>query len=518
MTALETIEMPEVGATTLRELMDRRAAADPHHIYCRFGDTDYSFGRIDESTNRLANGLLALGLQPGDRVMLMLPGHPDHIVSIFALAKVGLVRVPVNIHLIGPALQFAVDSADPQALIVDEAYLDTIAPCLEGRSVQVIVRSAADAAGSFAALMRHPDASPPPVAPQADDIIAITPSSGTTGAPKGVLKSDRTLRAGPMAILKLTEARPGDTFLFWEAVHHGAGVAVAIAAVLEKITLAMVDKFSASRFWKQATESGVTHIHYLGGVLPILMKQPESAGDRAHGVRMAWGGGCPQEVWAPFAERFGVTMREGYGLSELITFVCENIGGPPGSMGKPLSYYDIRLIDDQGAEVPAGTPGEVTIRALHPGLGFLGYFRNEEASRGAWRGAYFCTGDLARRDADGWLFYAGRKKDSLRRRGVNISAWEVERVIAEHPAVEECALIGVPADIGDDELKLFVRRAGGASLTEQALIDWSRSRLPSFQLPRFVAFVDDFPRTPTQRIRKLDLPRGTAGVWDLEQQ
>jgi crotonobetaine/carnitine-CoA ligase len=512
-------EMPAVNEITLRQRMDQRAIDEPDHVFCRFGDVPWTFGRIDALTNRVANGLLARGVRPGDRVMLMLPSHPDHIVAILALAKVGFVRVPVNVHLIGSALQFAVDSCDPQVLIVDEEYVETVRPFVEGRPIQVIVRSSRDCGdGDFAALLAHPDAAAPAVAPRADDVIAITPSSGTTGAPKGVLKSDRTLRAGPMAILALTEARPGDTFLFWEALHHGAGVAVVIAAVLEKLTLAMVDRFSASRFWQQARTSGVTHVHYLGGVLPILMKQPPSPEDRTHGVRIAWGGGCPQEVWAPFAERFGVTMREGYGLSELITFVCENVGGPVGSMGKPLSYYDVRLVDDAGADVPEGEPGEIVIRARHEGLQFLGYFRNEKATAEAWLGDHFRTGDLARRDAEGWLFFAGRKKDSLRRRGVNISAWEVERVVAEHPAIQECALIGVPSEIGDDELKLFVRLADGESLGEAALVAWSRERLPNFQVPRFVSFVDDFPRTPTQRIRKLELPRTTAGVWDAERQ
>src|SRR6185369_2703356 len=157
-------------------------------------------------------------------------------------------------------------------------------------------------------------------------------------------------------------------------------------------------------------------------------------------------------------------IHEGYGLSEMTTFVTANLNGPRGSMGLPLSFFDIRLADDNGREVAVGEPGEVFIRNRQSGLGFLGYFRNEEATRNASRDGWFCTGDLAKSDAAGYLYFGGRKKDSVRRRGINISAWEVERIISDHEAVEECALIGVPSELGDDELKIFVRLAPGAVL------------------------------------------------------
>jgi crotonobetaine/carnitine-CoA ligase len=289
-----------------------------------------------------------------------------------------------------------------------------------------------------------------------------------------------------------------------------------IAALLERIKLVMVEKFSASSFWTQVREHGVTHIHYLGGVLPILLKQPESPEDRNHKVTVAWGGGCPPEAWAPFSRRFGVEMHEGFGMSELTTFVTTNIGGPDGSIGKPLSFFDVRIVDEDMRDVPAGAPGEIVVRNRQPGLHFLGYFGDEAASRNAVRDGWFLTGDLARSDEAGWLYFAGRKKDSLRRRGINISAWEVERVIAGHDAIEECALVGVPGELGDDELKIFVRTKPEHSLEPKELVDWCRSRVPHFQVPRFVAFIDEFPKTPTQRIRKGELSRSTGDVWDAE--
>ncbi len=505
------------GDLTIRQLWDRRAARDPDHVYCRFANEDWTIGRLDAAINRVANALLAQGLTRGDRVAVMLPSHPDHIITLFALAKVGLVRIPVNVHLKGAALDFVFERFQPRALIADVAYAEALEPCLATAQTGLVVwRGTAPGQLGFSDLLAHPQDTAPSVAPAADDIIAITPSSGTTGEPKGVLKSDRSLRAGPIGTRMLTAMQAGDVFLLWEPLHHGAGVAVLIAALMEPITLAMVERFSASQFWDQVRAFGVTHIHYLGGVLPLLLKQPERANDRDHKVRMAWGGGCPVEVWKAFEERFGVVLREGYGLSEMTTFVTINPEGRLGSCGRPLPFYDVRLVDDEGQEVATGEAGEIIVRPKEAGLAFRGYYRNEAAARELVQDGWFHTGDLARRDADGFLFFAGRKKDSVRRRGVNISAWEVERVVLAHDAVEECALIGVPGEFGDDDLKLFVRYGDGQALAPLDLVAWLEPRLPYFQMPRFIESIDEFPKTPTQRIRKAELPRTTAGVFDLE--
>lgn len=501
---------------TIGQLWDARARQDPGHVYCRFDDQDWTIGALNERINRLANALLAAGLRKGDRVAVMLPSHPDHIVTIFALAKAGLVRIPVNVHLKGASLDFVFDRFEPRALIAERAYAEALAPIAEKfEGLRIVWRGAAGGAG-FAEMIEAASPARPDVEVSADDIIAITPSSGTTGEPKGVLKTDCSLRAGPMGTLALTGAKQGDVFLLWEPLHHGAGVAVLIAALMEPITLAMVEKFSASRFWEQVRQYDVTHIHYLGGVLPLLLKQPASSLDRAHKVRMAWGGGCPLDVWRAFEERFGVVLREGYGLSEMTTFVTINPEGRLGSCGRALPFYEVRLIGEDGQDVPVGEAGEIVVRPLEEGLAFKGYFRMEEASAALMKDGWFSTGDLARRDEDGFLFYAGRKKDSVRRRGVNISAWEVERIVLTHDAIEECALIGVPSEMGDDDLKLFIRSAPGQDPDPLELIRWCEARMPYFQIPRYIEGIDEFPKTPTQRIKKSDLSRSVESCFDLD--
>jgi len=508
-------EAPEVpmqppGDETVIDWLMQRARQTPDAVYCTYRGQALQCAELARQVLQVAARLAGRGVRPGDRVALMLATDPLHLATLLALARLGAVRVPVNIHLRGAPLVHLLAQLKPRWLVADpehRAVLEEAGPLPQMLWREALLASDDDDAAADTAL---------PAPPTADDILALTLSSGTTGAPKGVRKSDRHLRAGAEAVLRLTDAGPGDVFLFWEALHHGAGVAVALAALKGGFRLAMVERFSASGFWDDARAAGATHVHHLGGVVAMLMKQAARADDRDHPVRIAWGGGCPPALWAAFAQRFGVEVREGYGLSELLTFVTMNRDGPVGSIGKPLSHYDLLLCDEQGEPVPPGVTGEITLRARVPGLGFLGYADSPEADRACRRGDWFLTGDLAVQDAEGWLRYAGRGKDMLRRRGINISAWEVEQVFAGHPDLEEVALVGVPGELGDDELKLFVRPREGHAVEPLALVRWAESRLPYFQLPRYVSVVAEFPKTPTQRIQKKDLPRGTHDAWDLE--
>lgn len=224
---------------------------------------------------------------------------------------------------------------------------------------------------------------------------------------------------------------------------------------MEQVTLAMVPRFSASRFWDQARQFGATKIHYIGGILPILLKQPPRANDRDHKVRIAWGAGCPADMAREFEDRFGVEVHEGYGLSEVANYVSVNSGGPAGSIGRPLPWFSVRIIDEEDRDVASGQVGEIVVKGTQPGQTSV----SMNSVRTTTPDGSIKTGDLGRFDEDGNLFFMGRKSDSLRRRGENVSAWEVERVVNRHPAIGESALIGVDSGLGagDDDLKLFVK-------------------------------------------------------------
>jgi crotonobetaine/carnitine-CoA ligase len=233
-------------------------------------------------------------------------------------------------------------------------------------------------------------------------------------------------------------------------------------------------------------------------------------------VRIAWGGGCPKEVWRPFEKRFGVAIRECYGMTECSSFTTANLDGTIGSVGKPLPWFDVALVDEAGAPVASGGRGEIVVRERLPGALTRGYYNDAEATARALREGAFYTGDLASADAAGNLYFHGRLTDSVRVRGENVAAAEVEEVARKHPAVEDCVMMGVPADVGEAAIKLFVEVRPGMGLLPRELSDWLAPRLARFQRPRYIAIVERFERTPSQRIMKHKLSKRTDDAWDAE--
>lgn len=510
---------------TITGLLERRATVNADATFCLGDGRALTFAALDTAANRLANGLIGLGLGRGDRVAVMLPNHSDHIVTILALLKAGITWVPLNAQLRGPSLEFILGHADPRAIIADARYREALDPTLATGPVnRIIWRSAAVEADAthanhevaFERLLAHSASAPCAHRVRPDDEVCISYTSGTTGEPKGVRMTDRMLRASAIGAMLGGEISDGDVLLVWEPLYHIGGSEVVVLALMRRITLVLVERFSASRFWDQVRAAGATHVHHLGGILQMLMKQPAGERDRDHPVRVFWGGGCTAEVWRPFEERFGVRIREVYGMTEASSISTVNADGRVGSIGRPLPYFEVRVVGDDGEPVRPCTLGEIIIRAREPGLLMPGYFRNPDATAAALRQGWLHTGDLARVDAEGFLNYCGRRTDSVRRRGENISAWEVERVVDEHPGVERSALVGVATDVGEEDLKLFVKPSPGSPREPAALIGWCEERLPRFQVPRFVAYVEGFDLTPTLRVRKERLSRRTDDCWDRE--
>jgi crotonobetaine/carnitine-CoA ligase len=494
--------------------LEGRAETDPDHPFCIWDGGRLTVGQLNSAANRLANSLLGHGLKPGDTVALMLDHHVDHIVAVFALAKAGLVRTSINVNARGDYLSLLLADARPRAVVAETGFRDVLASAMaQLTTVEFLVwRGGRSANLDFGALLDNGADRSPAVKVAPDDPLVLNYTSGTTGAPKKFSRSDRVLQIGSLGCLLIGDLGPGDVLLFWEPLYHGAGSQTALAAIMERVTLALTPRFSASRFWSDAKKFGATRIHYIGGIPSILLKQPPGPADRDHDVQIAWGAGCPADVWRQFEDRFGVLVHEGYGLSEVANFVCINRDGPRGSIGRVLPYFDVRIVDDDERDVPAGATGQIVVRGKQP----ENTSRSLNAAAATTKDGWIKTGDLARQDENEYLYFEGRRSDSLRRRGENVSAWEVERIIARHPAVAECALVGVPSGVGDDDLKAFVRVVPSAQLTEVELIKWCDERMPYFQVPRYVAFVEELPKTPSERIRKGELSRSVTDCWDLE--
>ena len=483
------------------------AAAEPDRLYARFDGQPIRFADLDAMSASVAAGLAALGVARGDRVAVMMRNSPGSLALIFAIARSGAVWVPVNAALRGEGLRHVLTHAAPRVLVADAELLPRIAECGADPNAFTLVVAGGEGAHRLVPMLEAgtPFMAPPP---SPADLVAIMYTSGTTGPAKGVMVTHRMLRLAGEGALLVAASRDGDVLYVWEPLYHIGGAQLVILPLRRRVVLAMSSRFSASAFWQEVKAEGATHIHFLGGILQILLKQPPGPLDTAHGARIAWGGGCPVDVWRPFETRFGLQIRECYGMTEASSFTTFNDRGVVGSVGRPVPWLSVELRDEAGQPVPAGGRGEIVVRAHDPGALTPGYFRNPEATARALRDGALHTGDSGSFDAEGNLYFHGRLTDSVRVKGENVSAWEVEHVAASHPAVQDCAMIG------EQDIKLFVQPRPGATVDLAALAAWLAARLAPYQTPRYLALVEEFERTPSLRIMKHRLSPSRADGYD----
>ncbi len=490
----------------------KRTRLRPSAVFATHGSKTITFAEMERRSRSFAANAKRFGLAAGDRVAIMLPNSPSVMACLYGIARAGLAWIPINPEQRGSNLAYLLEHSDPAMIIGSRRDIDELKNSggLPGAARLVAV---SENGRELEALLDGDEEYDAPI-PSPDEIFSIMYTSGTTGRPKGVLVTHQMMRHASEAAIMLADARDGDVLFMWEPLYHIGGAQVLLMPLLREVRLALVPRFSASCFWKQVRECGATHIHYLGGVLQILMKQAASAMDKEHNVRVAWGAGCQPEIWDAFRDRFGVELREAYGMTETASIATINGEGVAGSMGYPVPWFDIDIIDHRGLSVPHGVRGEIVVRPKQDNCVFPGYFKDPDASARVLRGGAVHTQDIGAIDAQGALVFHGRMTDSIRCRGENVSAWEVEHVARTHEAVEDCAAIGVKAEIGEQEIKLFVQLKPGCPAEPAKLSSWLAARLAPFQNPRYIAFVDAFARTPSQRIIKHVLPADVGHCWD----
>ncbi|RGE24260.1 class I adenylate-forming enzyme family protein [Leucobacter sp. wl10] len=494
----------------------RKAAEHPDRLFAAFEGEPLAFGELDRLSDAFAAHLRAEGVGPGDRVAVMLRNSIEAIAVFFGLAKAGAAWVPVNPQQRGPGLAYLIDHCRPSLVVVEAELGGVVRECGADSDPRLLLRGPEVAGGLAEALAAPRTFDEPAPAPAPADTLALMYTSGTTGPPKGVVVTHRMLRIAAEGALVASDGGDGSVYFLWEPLYHVGGAQVLLLPLLRDVRLALVSRFSASRFWRQAREAGATHIHYLGGILQMLLAQDPAQTDRAHGVRVAWGGGCAAGTFEAVRERFGVEIRECYGMTEGSSIATATDGNRAGSIGRALPWFTVTVRDGEDRALPPGERGEIVIESELPGAIFAEYYRNPDATANALRGGALHTGDLGSLDADGELTFHGRLTESLRCRGENVSAWEVEHVVVSHPDVEEAAVIGVAAAVGEQDIKLFAKPRKGASIGPAELSEWLEPRLARYQRPRYIAVVDSFERTPSQRIRKHLLSAATDDIWDRE--
>jgi crotonobetaine/carnitine-CoA ligase len=299
--------------------------------------------------------------------------------------------------------------------------------------------------------------------------------------------------------------------------HVNAQSLTTLGSIVSGRPMVLAPRFSASRFFDDLRDHRATVFNYIGAMLTMLYKQPAKESDTDNVVRLAVGGAAPAELWERFEQRFGLAILEIYGLTETATF-C--IGSPPddirvGKLGLPVSWAEVEVHRPDGSVADAGEAGEIVIRSKRPDTLFQAYDKNEEATTKAMEGGWFHSGDRGRRDEDGYFVFIDRLKDAIRRRGENISSYEVERIVNSHPAVAESAAVGVPSDLGEEEVMIVVVTTDPDGFEPEELVDFCAERMAGFMVPRYVRVREALPKTATERVQKFELrDEGVAGAWD----
>lgn len=491
---------------TVRDLLEDAATRTPNRVFLFFGDRSYTYAEIDRYANQAANAFLHLGVRQGARVAAVLPNSPEFLFVWFGLAKVGAALAAFNPASTRGELAALLAAASPDAVVAEDRN-ETEAAIAEAGI-------AGEALGPDE-LLRSGSQEPPSVTVGPGDVVSLLPTSGTTGRPKLVMQTHRAYALTAQAFpwwLGLTSSDRLITPL--PLFHLNAQAYSTLGAIGAGASLILLEKFSARRFLDQARRYGGTQFNAIGAMLEILMRQPRVSKDRDHALRLCYAAPAPrsEERHVEIERRFGFEITAGYGLSESPFGMIWSREGPRpfASVGKPRQHpilgriNEARLVDDADRDVPPGTAGELILR--NPAL-MKGYFGLEEETVAALRGGWLHTGDLMRAGADDNLYFVARKKEIIRRRGENIVPGEVEEALASHPAVAECAVIGVPSELTEEDVKAFVVLARGERPTPEELIEWCSERLASYKLPRYVEPVPELPRTSTGRIAKHLLPR-----------
>jgi long-chain acyl-CoA synthetase len=489
----------------LASLLTESAAKAPELPAIRLGDAELSYGELDQRSARLAALLGEKGIEPGDRVGVMLPNVPDFPVAYYGVLRAGVIVVPMNVLLKRREIAFYLEDSGSKLLL---AWHGFAAEAREGAADAGVELIEVEPASFAATLAEHEPAAGLHETAE-DDTAVILYTSGTTGKPKGAeLTHHNLFHNADVSSRKTCEIAAGDVVLGALPLFHSFGQTVGMNASLKVgACLTLVPKFDPGEALATMQRDKVTHFYGVPTMFGALLHHPERESYDTSSLRTCITGGAsmPVEVLRGFEEAMGAVVLEGYGLSETSPVSSSNHPDKerkPGSIGTPIEGVEMRVVDEDDNEVAQGEVGEIVIRGHNI---MKGYWQRPDATEEAMRGGWFHSGDMARTDEDGCFYIVDRKKDMIIRGGYNVYPREVEEVLFEHPKIREAAVVGVPHDEWGEEIGAAVVLHEGEELAPEEISAYVKERIAAYKYPRLVWFLDDLPKGPTGKILKREI-------------
>jgi crotonobetaine/carnitine-CoA ligase len=509
---------------TLPKMLARQAERYGGRSLVKIGGETLSYREACEMAAGYAGALAAAGTQAGDRVAIMCGNRPELLLTILGCAWLGAIAVPINTASRGAQLEHILRNCGARLMVMERALAPVVAALPPDRVALQAVWLVGEGGGTE---LQHLSSAPfpkptkglPPHGLAPADTLAILYTSGTTGLSKGVCCPHAQYFWWALYTGRLLGVRDGDVLMTTLPMFHTNALNAFYQALLNGATLVVEPRFSASAFVGGLIRERATITYVLGAMVPILLAQQPSSADLSHGVRVALAPAVPAHFHGEFTQRFGIGLIDGYGSTETNCIMGTSVGEQrPGTMGRLLPGFDARVVDEHDNALPDGQPGELVLRADEPFAFATGYFGMPEKTVEAWRNLWFHTGDRVVREADGYYRFIDRMKDAIRRRGENVSSYEVEQVLVSHPDVENAAVFPVRSELAEDEVMAAVVLRQGAALAPAALLDFCQPRMPYFAVPRYVQFVDALPVTENGKVTKYKLREQgiTAQTWDRE--
>ncbi len=488
------------------------------------GGRTFSHNGLCDAAAGHAAAFAAAGIKAGDRVAIMCGNRAELLLAILGSAWLGAIAVPINTASRGAQLEHILANCGARLMVIERELTPALTSLDAARTALATLwmvgeGAAADLPRFTSVPFPDPAAPIPPHPSEPGDTFAILYTSGTTGLSKGVCCPHAqyfwwAVYTGGM--LGLLEA---DVLVTTLPVFHTNALNACFQALLHGAQIVVEPRFSASGFMLSLARHEATVAYVLGAMVPMLLAQKKSPADRAHRVRIALAPGVPAHFHQAFTERFGFGLLDGYGSTETNCIMGAPLAEQrPGTMGRLLRGFSARVVDDRDSALPDGEAGELVLRADEPFAFATGYFGMADKTVDAWRNLWFHTGDRVIREPDGFYRFVDRMKDAIRRRGENISSYEVEQVLVSHPAIENAVVFPVCSELAEDEVMAALVLRAGAQITPAALLDYCQPRMPYFAVPRYLEFVDTLPTTESGKVTKYRLrERGiTAATWDRE--